>query len=272
MSGLAGAWDPAPLVLGASAASLLLFLHGLVRLRRRGRADHAGWGRLALFVCGLTCMTLSLVSPLDAAGDRSLLSAHMAEHLLLGDAGPALVVLAVRGPLLVFVVPAGLLRACTRVALLRTAVGALFRPAVSLGVWATAFGAWHVPAAYEAALRHPFVHELEHASFVLAGLLVWTQLLDPARRNRLSLARRLAYAGSMFCLGQLLGDLLLLDAHPLYPTYAAASPHLFGWSALEDQQLAGLVMMGEQLMTLGTYFFVLLRSIAAPLPLGLRPS
>jgi cytochrome c oxidase assembly factor CtaG len=263
MFGLSAAWDPAPAVLGAAVATLLLFMHGFIRLRRRGRTDHASFGRVVLFAAGVTCATLPLVSPLDAAGDRFLISAHMLEHMLVGDAAPALILLALRGPLLFFSIPAAVLGPFARLAPLRTALGFIVRPGVSLSAWALVFAAWHVPAAYDFAVRHQSVHELEHASFVLAGFLVWTQLVDPARHGRLSLAQRLAFAGGLFGLGQVLSNVLLLWPHPLYPVYASQPERLFGWSALKDQQIAGLVMMGEQLLTLGTFtLLVLFRPLA----------
>jgi len=94
------------------------------------------------------------------------------------------------------------------------------------------------------------VHDLEHASFVAVGLLVWTQLVDPARRRRLSAAQRLAFAGCLFALGQLLSDVLFL-AGPLYPAYASSA----------DQQLAGLVMMVEQTVALGVFAGLALRGM-----------
>lgn len=116
------------------------------------------------------------------------------------DAAPALLVLAVRGPLALFLLPRQVLRPLARARALRLLLSFLLRPAVSVSAWALAFGAWHVPAAYDAALHHPLVHELEHASFILGGLLVWTQLVDPTRRNRL----RAAYAVALFAGGQVL--------------------------------------------------------------------
>ena len=47
--------------------------------------------------------------------------------------------------------------------------------------------AWHVPAAYDYTLTHQVVHDVEHLSFVVVGLLVWIQLVDPARRRELTL-------------------------------------------------------------------------------------
>src|SRR5262249_9765623 len=96
---------PVPIALAAVAAAC--FAHGFLRLRRRGRYDHAPWTRVALFAAGLALLLLPLVSPLDLLGDRYLLSAHMLQHVLIGDAGPALILLAIRGPLLLFVIPVG---------------------------------------------------------------------------------------------------------------------------------------------------------------------
>ena len=45
-------------------------------------------GARALFALGLACGVLPLVSPLDELGDRYLLSAHMLQHMLIGDAAP----------------------------------------------------------------------------------------------------------------------------------------------------------------------------------------
>jgi len=236
------AWDPAPLVLAAAAVALWRFWSGFLRLRRRGRSDHAGWDRAVLFTAGLALAVLSLVSPLDEEADR-LLSVHMLQHVLVGDAAPALLVVSLRGPLLAFVLPVRLGWIVARIERL---------PAwASLAAWAAAIGAWHVPAAYDAALAHPLVHDLEHASFVTAGLLVWTQLVDPARRRRLSTGQRLAFAGCLFAAGQLLSDVLFL-AGPLYPAYGSSA----------DQQVAGLVMMVEQTLALGALAGFLLWGLA----------
>ncbi len=86
-----------------------LFLQAFLRLRRR-RPGHAPWTRALLFAAGLALLVLPLVSPLDEAGDERLLSAHMLQHVLIGDAAAVLLVLAVRGPLLFFLLPPALLR------------------------------------------------------------------------------------------------------------------------------------------------------------------
>jgi cytochrome c oxidase assembly factor CtaG len=105
LSSFASQWsaDPGPPI--AAAIAVALFTQGFVRLRRRGRRDHASWDRPLLFGLGVAVSVIPLVSPIDPLSDDYLLSVHMLEHVLLGDAGPALMVCALRGPLLVFVLP-----------------------------------------------------------------------------------------------------------------------------------------------------------------------
>jgi cytochrome c oxidase assembly factor CtaG len=258
LSQLAGAWDASPFMLAAAAVAAVRFVHGFRRLRRRGRSDLAGWNRALLFGAGLALITLPLVSPLDAAGDRDLLSAHMLEHVLLGDAGPAFTLVALRGPLLAFVLPAGLVGLLNRRRVPHAVAGWLARPSTALVLWALAIGIWHVPHFYDAALGRPWLHDLEHATFLAAGLLAWAVLVDPARRGRLSVGGRIAFAGALFAFGQLLTAVLFLAPSPLYPAYAAQEVRLFGLTPLADQQYAGLVMMAEQLATLGTCVALLL--------------
>jgi cytochrome c oxidase assembly factor CtaG len=233
------------LVLGAG-----LFAQAVIRLRRRGRADKAGWDRIALFALGLALVWVALLSPLDGVAEHRLLAGHMGQHVLIGDLAPALVLLAVRGPLLVFLLPAAVLAPLAR-SRVRTWLSALLRPSVAYTLWAANLAVWHVPWLYDLALRHEGVHYAEHACWTFAGFLVWTLLLDDRRRS----GRRVALAAAMFASGQVLTDVLVFSFHPLYPAYTGA----YGISAVTDQQLAGVVMMAEQVLTLGTLAFVLLR-------------
>ena len=253
---LAGAWQPEPIVLLSAAVAIALFTQGFVRLRRRGRRDHASWARAWLFLAGIAVALAALMSPLDAVGEQYLASGHMLQHVLVGDVAPALLVVAVRGPLLFFLLPADLMRALAHSWLRRFAAW-LLRPRVSFAVWALALAAWHVPALYDAALRYQLVHDLQHVSFLTAGILVWVQLVDPARSGRLGFARRIGFAAGLFAVGTVLADVLIFSFRPLYPFFAGQPERLFGLSPLLDQQLAGLVMMVEQLLVLGLFVILL---------------
>jgi putative membrane protein len=248
-------WEPAPPVLGGAGLMLLLFTYAFVRLRRRGCRQHATWSRAALFAVAITVGTLALVSALDEAGDSYLLSAHMLQHVLIADAAPALALVALRAPLLFFMLPRQGLRRLARLRPLRRALAFLLRPRVSLAAWMLVIAAWHVPAAYDYALTTQTVHDLEHLSFIAVGLLAWTQLVDPARHN--SYRERLGCMAAMgaFTLG--LGA-ALMAAPPLYPSYAHQSVRLFGLAPARDQELAGLLMIAEQFTALGVCAWLLL--------------
>ena len=242
-----------PVALAVVAA--LLFGQGVARLRRRGRADLAGWDRVALFGLGLAVTLFALVGPLDRLADEKLLAAHMGQHVLIGDLGPALMIVAVRGPLLVFFLPASVLAPIARSARVRAVLSLLLRPRVAFGLWAANLAVWHVPYLYDLALRHQNLHDFEHVCWVVAGTLVWTLLVDPGGHRRLTVGGRIALAAAMFAAGQVLGDVLVFSFRALYPFYHGA----YGISAVTDQQLAGVVMMVEQLVTLGVLAYVLLR-------------
>ena len=250
-SELGSAWETPPAVLAGAALALALFLQAWIRLRRRGRTDHAGYGRLVLFVAAVALGTLALVSPLDPIGEEYLLSAHMLEHVLIGDAAVAVAIVAMRGPLIFFFLPPWILGPLARLGPLRRFLGFLLRPWVSFLVWAVVFAAWHYPAAYDYVLDHQALHDVQHVTFVVAGVLVWTQLLDPARRGELRRSGRIALAVALFVSGQILADVLVFSFDPLYPAYAAQDERLLGLSPLADQQFAGIVMMVEQTITLG---------------------
>jgi cytochrome c oxidase assembly factor CtaG len=255
---IASAWEAPVAVLLGAALAVALFGQAFVRLRRRGRKDHAGWDRAALFALAVALGTLALVSPLDYIGEEYLLSAHMLQHVVIGDLAVALAVVALRGPLTFFLLPAVVLGRLAKLDWLRSGLRVLLDAKVAFVLWAVVIAAWHVPAAYDYALTHQVVHDLEHLSFVVVGTLVWIQLVDPARRRELGLTGKLALAIALFAAGQILADVLIFAMRPLYPSYADQPDRLLGLSPLQDQRLAGLVMMGEQLLTLGTFVALLL--------------
>jgi len=139
---------------------------------------------------------------------------------------------------------------------LRAAAGFLLRPWISWGAWTVVILGWHIPSGYDFALRHQPVHDLEHLSFVVVGVLAWTQIIDPARHRRLTYGGRMTFAVGLIAMGHFSHDTLLAGT-PLYETYAHQDERLFGLSPLADQHLAGFFMLGQQTVLLGTAIAVL---------------
>lgn len=246
-----------PLALAATTVACVLFVRGFRRLRSR-RPDYAGWDRAALFALAVVAGLVALSARLDELAEESL-AAHMLQHVLLADVAPALALVAVRGPLLIFVTPEFLLRAVARSPHAHATLSTLTRPLTAFAIWAGTFALWHVPSVYDATLASAPLHVLEHLCFALAGTLAWLQIVDPARRRALGTVQRLGFLLAMFTVGQMLAMTLVLVQSPLYDAYAGAADRVFGMSALEDQQAAGIVMMLEQMLVLGTAAAFLIR-------------
>jgi putative membrane protein len=176
-----------------------------------------------LVVAGAAAAVGLLLLPL-AASDNGSLAVHMAEHLVLLDLAPVLVLLGLvlsgRG--------ATRLPAPSRAA----AVAAL---AISLGL----FGLWHAPAAFDTAAVHPALHAAEHLSLLAAGALAWGPLLGSRWTGRLDPFAALAFVGAVRLAQAVLGNVLLWSPGPLY------TPYDDGPAALDDQRLAAALMMGE---------------------------
>lgn len=237
------AWNGADLAvvlpLGLSAA---LYAIGVARLWHR-----AGIGRgiskvhVSCFAAGWLTLALALMSPLHRLGEE-LFAAHMIQHVLL---------IAIAAPLLVLGRPGGAM-SWSLPRTWRRGVGAVVRARPVAAGWAMATSppiatvlhgvtiwAWHLPGPFEAALANAWLHWLEHASFLATAVLFWWAMLGRP-------ARVYGYGMSVACLfvtllhSSVLGTLLTLSPRLWY----APAPGAGAWdlSAMEDQQLAGLIM------------------------------
>jgi putative membrane protein len=234
---------PEPWVLCCLALSLILYGVGLVRLWRRSRLGrgallrHASW-----FGAGWIAMAIALASPLDAAGGY-LFSAHMVQHELLMIVAAPLMVLGRPLGVWAWSLPQSWLRplgGALRVGPVRSAWHALTRP---LHAWLLHFAAlwlWHVPALFQAALLHPAVHALQHASFLFPALLFWWAVLEGAQSGA-DRGAAIAYLFTTMLHTGALGVLFAMSGHVWYPVYGIGASQ-YGLSALEDQQLGGLIM------------------------------
>jgi cytochrome c oxidase assembly factor CtaG len=204
--------------------------------------------RALAFAAGLAMVVIALMSPIDRLGEERLFTMHMVQHLLLADLAPILLLF-------------GLSRAFLRPAVRRLRpveerLGPLAHPVTALVLYVGLMGLWHVPAMYELALDHAWAHALEHASFFTAGVAFWWYLIEPVPpRHRLTGPWALAYLSTAKLLMGVLGVILAFSPEALYSTYENA-PRTWGLTALEDQNVGGIVMMVEQSLVLVIAFAV----------------
>jgi cytochrome c oxidase assembly factor CtaG len=238
-------WTFEPGQLAPLALAGLLYGRRAWTLRSRGRPVPPV--KLAAFGAGLLVLVVALVSPLDSIGEDRLFSVHMVQHLLIGDLAPLLLVLGLSGPLLrPLLAPRAVQRARF-----------LTYPLVALPLWAANLWAWHLPRLYDAALRHPPVHALQHACFLAGGLLLWATLLGLLPGPRwFGRGAQLGGLAFVWVAGAALANVFLWSDHAYYRPYVDA-PRTWGLSAVADQRAGGGVMLLE-MMLVGVAVFVLL--------------
>ncbi len=175
--------------------------------------------RLAALIAGLVVLWIAVASPL-AAMDHQLLTAHMAQHLLLTT---------VAAPLL-------LLGGLNRQRALR---GIVIHPAFCWLAGTATVIAWHVPALFALGMRSAQWHEFEQATFLATGLLFWWPVIQLSPNLPRWGVPLYLFLATLPC-DALSGFLTFCD-RVVYPHYLSA-PRLFGISPLRDQECAGALM------------------------------
>lgn len=169
---------------------------------RRG-SDAAFWSALAM-------SAVLFVSPFCAL-TSALFSARVVHHLILAT---------VLAPLIVLALPRTRMRGS---AVLWTIVQS------------AVFWLWHAPGAYSAALSSDLIYWTMQLSITGTAVLFWIAVRQSSLPSAVG-----SLLTTMVAMG-LLGALITFAGHPLYaPHFEATGP--WGLAALEDQQLAGLIM------------------------------
>ena len=228
------------LLAGLLLAGAVFYVRGIARLWRKAGAGRGIRRReLASFALGWACLAVALLSPIDAVAEFSF-AAHMVQHELLMVVAAPLIVLG--RPVETFAWGVSTAAAQAFAAAARTDfIQAVWRPLTSpLGTWglhALALWVWHVPALFELALHHFGWHVTQHVCFFVSALGFWWSVFARGPRSADGLAMASLFTTMLHT--SALGALLTFAPTAWYPLDGSVA---FGLTALEDQQLGGLVM------------------------------
>jgi putative copper resistance protein D len=248
-------WTFAPIPTVVLTATALLYAWGVTR--------RPGWprGRWLAFAAGLVVLLIALCSDL-ARVDSTRFTAHVAQHLLLSLVAPPLLAL---GAPVTLLLQAGSRRTQERVlAILHSRpVVMITHPLVAWVVFGGSTIALYSTPLYAQTLHHPWLHDVVHIHFVLAGVLFFWPVvgIDPGRW-RLGHAARLLYVLVALPFHAIVGLALISTRAPL-------------WSAhtLADQQAGGgAMLLGGDLVTLAVIAIVFRQWVAADQRLAARLS
>jgi putative membrane protein len=244
------AWNFDPLFLLIAGTAAFFYFRGLARWRERSR-EHAWW-RTACYVTGLALLLLAIVSPLDALAEHHF-SLHMLQHeVVMMWAIPLILLGAPTTPSLRGMprwLRLGIVRPLARRTEVRTAYRLVTHPAVAVAALAAVLWSWHLmPGWYEAAVRHWWLHDVQHISFAAAAFLFWWNVIDPRPlRSRIPYIPRMLYIFAAGVPKHFLAAFVTFAGTPFYQGYVDARP-ILALTPTEDQQLAGLLMWVPSVM------------------------
>ena len=174
--------------------------------------------QVVCFALGVLAVWVAADWPIHDIAERYNYSIHMVQHLVLSM---------VAAPLLLLGTPAWMLRVILRPpSLLFRAVRfcARFLPALLVFNLVLVFTHW--PALVDFSLRSALAHFLIHALIFVSALVVWMPVLSPMPQS---------------IVPTIPASFLTFGSSPLYRFYEHV-PHLWGFSTVDDQRLAGLIM------------------------------
>lgn len=215
-----------PLFLALVAVAAVLYW----RAARRERPS--GW-RIASFALGLFLVAASVNSPLETIAIEYLLVMHLLQNVAFADWAAPLLVLGLTPAMRASIARAG-----------GRPLALLTRPRIALPIWLAGWYLIHLAAFYDAALRNPWLLNIEHLILLAIGLLFWWPVISDTPQAP-STAVRIVYVGIAFVTSAFLG-LAFTFSNTVFYDYYERVPRLWGLSPLEDQNLGGVLMTGEQ--------------------------
>jgi len=227
------------------AVTLIWYGIGAARLAARGDI-RAHLPQITMFGAGWLILAAALLGPLHDLSERSF-TAHMIEHELL---------MLIAAPFLALSRPIGIflwaLPPRARTGIAGTARAQPFSlvwkfitaPGIATILQIVALWIWHAPALFDRALESEGWHAAQHASFIFSALIFWWAIVRHGHGTRRAAAAALWLFITSTASGAL-GALMAFSQSPWYEGYRQlASGALLpgGLTAVEDQQLAGLIM------------------------------
>lgn len=229
-------WHNEPYLVGGLviAGWLWALLAGPLRARLAPPGTPFPRGAAWRFYASLLVFYLAVGSPLDQIGERLLFSAHMLQHQLLVYPAAILFLLGIPSWMVDPLLESTRRRRLWRLLTHPIACGTIFTLVVSV---------WHAPALYDLALSNKTVHVLEHLMFFGSALFYWWPMLSPSRvLPPIRPAAQILYFVAVVIAMTPVFAYITFSQDVLYPTYEYAPRVIAGFSAAEDQILAGASM------------------------------
>lgn len=240
-SQLTGSWNWDPWILVSLLVLTLTYGKGVLNLKKKRKSVTK---EIFYFSLCIIVLIIALISPVDVWSDE-LQSWHMIQHMLIMMLAAPLFVMAIPLYIYLWSLPLSIRHKIKPIYRWlyghKTGWYFLWQPVLLWSLFAFTLWIWHLPKFYEAALHIEWLHDIQHISFFITSCLFWRVLLDPIHRFKMGRALGIFYLFATTLHATLLGVFMTLSPKLWYGFYQEKT---LSWnmSAIEDQQLAGLIM------------------------------
>ena len=228
-------WQPHPEVWFLVVALIGLAWYATTRVGRKAARPGEPVLTRPQVAWGTGALVLLLVAsdwPVHDLAEEHSYAVHMAQHLLVSFVVPAMALLAT---------PAWLARLVVGNGRGYRVLKKLARPVPATIIFNAVVLFTHWPAVVSAAVDNGPLHYSLHVLLVAAALLMWLPVCGPLPELRFPLPTQMVYLFAQSILPTVPAGWLTFADGVVYPSYDVL-PRVFGLSATDDQQLAGLIM------------------------------
>lgn len=223
-------WIPYP---GIWAAAILpMVFYGRAVRRHEGPTDRK---KVAQFIGGMLVFWIASDWPLGTLGAGYLASAHMTQFLMYT---------LIAAPLILLGTPEWMARAVARKLRIESGVVRLGRSVVVAAItYNTILLSTHAPGTVELLRNSQLGSFFMDAIWIVAGLILWLPVISPLPEGRASSSwAKMAYLFvTTSVVAVIPASFLTFTQVPIYGIYELA-PRIGSLTAIEDQQIAGIIM------------------------------
>jgi len=234
-------WTWPPFVLIPLLLTAALYSLGKIRMLRRTTNRQLFVWKILAFAVGWISLVIALDSPLHELGEQ-LFWVHMTQHEILMLISAPLLILGRPTIAFLWALPPAWRETVASFGhsrTFKTGWGLVSAPMSAWLVSALALWIWHIPWLFDQTLRSDWIHAAQHTTFLVTALIFWWPLAN--RMAKIGYGGGLAYVFTTILHTSVLGALLTFAPKPWYSSYITTAP-AWGLTALEDQQLGGLIM------------------------------
>ncbi len=201
------------------------------RLRRADDTDERD--RRATYILGVVVLWVAADWPIGPLGAGYLLSVHTIQYILFAFVAP---------PLLISGTPKWLLRRLIGPRWAFRIAWTMSRPLVAFLFFNTVLLATHFPSVVDGMTVSQLGSFVVDMAWLVAGLVFWWPIIGPLPELKpMPYPGRLVYLIANVFIPTVPAAFLTFARYPIYSLYELAPP-MSGLSAVEDQQIAGLMM------------------------------